>query len=203
MMMEKLEYRKFLAAVSVGVNGGVMTVTGGSKADNITVTEFGGNVTVFNGVTGATFIASGIHAISINGKGGNDQIFYTGDSVGAVIHGDSGNDSLTVDDEGTGSSNAIGDSGDDSIVVLHGNQTSVAGSDGNDTIYLNTAFTGGSTVASGGAGNDVITIYDGTNNVTGDNGNDVFITFGGINTLSGNGGNDSLVDAGGTNTFTT
>src|SRR5438128_581132 len=113
-MFEKLESRQLLSGgVTVSVSGSVMTVTGGSKADIITVNESGGNANFYDGQTGATFSASGITAINISGNGGNDQIFYTGNSVGANIHGNAGDDGLSVNDTGTGSTTVNGDAGND------------------------------------------------------------------------------------------
>src|SRR6266516_2873554 len=111
--------------VAVSVSGGVMTVTGGSQADIITVRENAGNADFYDGKTGATFSASGITAINISGGGKNDQIFYTGNTVGANVHGDGGDDSLSVNDTGTGSTTVSGDAGNDNITVLHGNNTQV------------------------------------------------------------------------------
>ena len=86
-MFEKLESRQLLSAgVTVSVSGGVMTVTGGSQADIITVNENAGNANFYDGKTGASFSASGITAINISGGGKNDQIFYTGNTVGANVH---------------------------------------------------------------------------------------------------------------------
>src|SRR3954447_19984013 len=101
MFVENLELRRLLSAAVAVSGSGVLTVNGNSADDQIAVTENNGAVTVAytdkNGVfhdasgslgttDGTSF--SGITAIRINGGGGDDQIFYTGNSIGADIHGD-------------------------------------------------------------------------------------------------------------------
>jgi hypothetical protein len=84
-------------------------------------------------------------------------------------------DFITVSDDGTGSSTVHGDDGDDTITLLHGNNTQIFGDAGDDQIYVNTAATGGSANVNAGSGNDTITIYDGTNTVNGGTGNDTVL----------------------------
>ena len=188
-MFESLESRRMLSGVSVSVSGGTMTITGSSKADVISIREDGfghapGEVTVYDGTTGVTYLATGITAINANMNGGNDRVDFTGSTVGANIHGNGGDDSLSVDDEGSGSSTVSGDAGKDSISVLHGNNTQVFGGDGDDKIYLNTDGDGGTTNTDAGGGNDVITTYGGANTINGGAGTDTLINFGGVNTTS-------------------
>src|SRR4051812_30836919 len=103
-MFESLESRRLMAAgVTVTVSGNTMTITGGSKGENISVHENAGNVNVFDQVTGTSYFASGITNINVKGSGKNDRVDYTGNTVGAVMQMAGGDDSVSIDDEGTGS----------------------------------------------------------------------------------------------------
>src|SRR3954454_11695442 len=134
MMIETLESRRLLAA-SVGFAGGVVTVTA-TSAETINVVENTGGVHVEAGANQYNF--AGATAVHINGSSKNDVIFYTGNTIGAVINGNDGNDNISVDDEGTGSSTANGGKGNDSITIIHGNNTNAIGGDGDDQFYVNT-----------------------------------------------------------------
>ena len=198
-MFESLETRRLLA-VNVDATGGVLTITG-DKADNIiNVTENLGAVHVETSslpegtITEQDF--TGITAIKIIGAAGDDQIFYTGNSVGADIQGDNvsgnggdaggkGQDVISVDDEGTGSSTVNGGIGDDVITVLRGNNTHVNGGVGDDQIFINTSGDNtGSVIADGDQGKDTFTVYAGTNTIDGGQGKDTLIELGGTNTVS-------------------
>src|SRR5438094_4976083 len=107
-MFESLESRRLLSGgVTVSQNGSAITVKGGSGPSEINVVENNGNVIVedLQAATPQIFVGSGITAISIVGQASGDTIFYSGNTVGAVINGNGGNDALTVKDDGSGSSN--------------------------------------------------------------------------------------------------
>ncbi len=224
-MFEALEMRRLMSTVTQ--SGSLLTVNGGSGDDMINVRESNHTVVVDyynNSGTFTTVTKTGITRININGRGGDDSIFYTGNTVGANIHGDNvssskggsggsggsdddnwhgchrygrgkhggngdggnGNDFITVDDEGSGSSVIDGDGGNDDLTVIKGNWTLVYGGVGNDNIYLNTAGSAnscnyGETIVFAEAGNDVVTAYSGLNIIFGDGGKDTFIDLGGVN----------------------
>jgi hypothetical protein len=145
-MIESLEMRKLMAAT---VSGSTLTVNGTSGNDQLVVRENNGAVHVE--VNGTITDYTGITAININGLNGGDNIFFTGNSVGANIHGDSGGgktggshgsgsgsggtaggtgrgsgagaDFIVVTDEGTGASIVDGDGGNDDITIVAGNMT--------------------------------------------------------------------------------
>src|SRR5688572_23288841 len=99
-MFQLLESRRFLSsAVSVSQSGGALEVTAGADGSVITIVENNHNVFVEdNGVQIYNSGATVINSVKVTGQAKMDQIFYTGNTVGAVIRGNGGNDSLTVRD---------------------------------------------------------------------------------------------------------
>src|SRR5262245_60680646 len=103
-MFETLETRQHLDAVQVG---GIVNVNGTKANDTINVIEDSSNANQLhveitsNGVM-TTYDFNGVTAINVSGQGGSDQIFYTGHSVGANIHGDNKNPKLAGAPGGTG-----------------------------------------------------------------------------------------------------
>jgi Ca2+-binding RTX toxin-like protein len=178
-MIESLENRRLLAATTVTFAAGVVTVTGGGNAESINVIENSGAVHVEIGTTNTQYDFVGATAVRITGSTKNDTIYYTGNSIGANINGIAGNDQISVDDAGTGSSIVNGDKGDDVITVIHGNNTAVAGGSGNDQIYVNTdGSAGATTVVDAGKGNDTVTFYGGSATLNGGAGTDTLIIAG-------------------------
>ena len=199
-MFENLEPRRLFAATLTVSPAGVLTVNGNGANDIISVREDQGAVHVEYVDAANNFVSTdltAINAININGGGGADSLSYTGNSIGAVIHGDNqtggsqggakndgvsgkgdggaGSDTISVSDDGTGSYSISGDNGDDSLTVLHGNNTLLLGGSGNDFIYVNSAGSGGSVMVDGESGSDTITIYSGVNTVNGGNGKDTVL----------------------------
>jgi len=186
-MFETLETRRMLA-VSVTKVYGTLTINGDRKDNLITVVENNHNVRVETSTLpdGAITVRNftGVYKIRINGAGdqmNGDVIFYQGNTVGAVIHGD---------------------------VEGYGNHWS-GGSSGGSGWYKNNwkghcgGSNGGSTGGSGGetlGGGDFITVTDegsGQSTVDGDQGNDAITVITG--SACGNGtivyggtGNDAI-----------
>ena len=212
-MIESLESRRLLAssAASAVLNAGVLTVTGSNKNDFIVVAETSPG-TVHVDLNQAPQDFTGVTAIKISGAGGDDEILYTGQTIGADIHGDSasttkggssgggsgggkGNDFITVfDNNNSAASTVDGDKGDDTLHVyghsrLSGfdTQSTVAyGGDGNDVIYVNeNGSSTSSVIVYAEAGKDTVTTYGGVNTLSGGDGKDTFINLGGINSVSG------------------
>jgi hypothetical protein len=209
-MIESLEMRKLMAAT---VSGSTLTVNGTSGNDQIVVRENNGAVHVE--VNGVITDVSGITAINVNGLNGGDNIFFTGNSVGANIHGDSGSgktggshgsgsgsggtgggtgagsgagaDFIVVTDEGTGASIVDGDGGNDDITVIAANMT------------------GKKTLVYGGDGDDNVQLNtdNGVNYATAnarveafaEKGNDSVTVYDGYATVHGNQGKDILFKA--------
>jgi Ca2+-binding RTX toxin-like protein len=197
MLFESLETRRFLSVTLSSGTPSIVTVTqssngkvevaakGGSKSHlNVSVLERGGSLRVVEEETGATWDVTAATGVSIVGTKKNDNIYYDGDSIGAVITGSDGIDQITVADNGTGSSSVDAGKGDDSISLLIGNHTTILGGDGNDAIYLNTDTSNANiatatSVVDAGAGNDNITTYEGDNTINGGAGKDTLIDVGG------------------------
>jgi Ca2+-binding RTX toxin-like protein len=186
MMIESLEHRQLLsAATSVNQVGSVVFISA-NKPDTINVVENAGSVHVETGNATNQYDFVGVTAININGSSKADTIFYGGNSIGANINGNDGNDNISVDDEGTGSSTANGNGGADSITVVHGNNTIVNGNEGNDQIYANTdGSSTSSTIVDAGGGADNVTVYGGTLFANGGAGKDtLFDASGGTAVIS-------------------
>jgi hypothetical protein len=182
----------FSAGVTASLKGGALTVYTGSNAPELNVVEDHGTVLVENILAGTSSTFSGVTSIAVNGQAQGDMIFYTGNTIGAVIHANGGNDTVTVADIGTGHSYANGDGNDDNLTILVANHTTVVGGGGNDLIYLNTGISNYTVAAEN---------VDFVSYAYGDGGGDTFTTYGGTNYIYGGGGGDTAIDLGGTNTY--
>ena len=177
-MLESLESRRLLA-VTASIDGtGKVTVDAGNANNVIQVLEDNGNVSVYDlAVSGDTpvFTATGATAITILGDAKNDLLFYTGNSIGAKIFGLSGNDEITISDNGSGSSWADGEGDSDVLTILKSNNTTVNGGGAADNIVIQESVGTGVTWVYGLGGGDSITTYAGVNHLFGDGGNDTVI----------------------------
>ncbi len=194
-MIERLEGRRLLAFTAM-LNNGNLDIKGGTGSNDLQVLENNGHVTVFDNTTNTSPSAEfdGVTGIKITGNTGNDTILYRGNTVGAVVRGNSGSDTITVRDEGTGSSDIDGESGNDNLIVVIGHRTHVTGGSGDDIIQISTGavngnpdmldFANAETIIFAGSGNDTITIWDGKNTVNGGSGYDVVYDNGGTNTYT-------------------
>ena len=214
-MFEVLESRKLLAA-TVSASGGTLLINGTNSVDVITVHEQSHNVLVETSVPGGPITQqnfTGITAIKINGNGAGDTIFYTGNTVGADIHGDNANLDKTHNGKGKGNKGGSGGSGgtggtgggtgggpnfgaNDMITVTDEGtgSSSVNGDGGNDSLVTTI---GNNTVLRGGSGNDQFYLntlaQGGSNSAFGEEGDDIFTVYSGINTVNGGSGFDTLI----------
>src|SRR6266550_3479139 len=179
--METLECRRHLSQVVATFSGGLLTVTGKNKDDEIVVSrDAAGNLLVNDGavkIKGSTPTVANTTGIAIFGDHGDDTITLdetNGALPSATIDGEAGNDTITG---GSGADELHGGSGDD---VLNGK--------------------GGADQLFGGGGDDVLTGGSGDDNVFGEAGNDRMIWNpgegsdlneggDGIDTVEVNGGN--------------
>ncbi|HEX8522381.1 MAG TPA: hypothetical protein VF669_09005 [Tepidisphaeraceae bacterium] len=136
-----------------------------------------------------------VKSISFWGNGGDDTLLYRGNSIGAQIRGNGGNDVITVVDSGTGASDVDGEAGTDTIIVSQAHNTKVSGGSGDDTIYVNAdakpvasvdengvvtwslapsaaSLASSICIVDAGSGNDTIVVYDGKVTINGGAGND-------------------------------
>jgi hypothetical protein len=178
-MIQALESRRLLSSgITVTHSGDALDIKGGADGSVINVVETNHNVIVEDGGV-QVFSGSGINSIKITGQAQHDQIFYTGDSVGAQIGAGGGADEITVNDRGTAGSYASGDGGDDDLVVLDANNTTLVGDGGGDTLYVSDNVGIDKDVHLYGlGGSDFINIAGGRNFVHGGGGRDTMVTNG-------------------------
>ncbi|HEV8290597.1 MAG TPA: hypothetical protein VGP94_01680, partial [Tepidisphaeraceae bacterium] len=165
--IEELEARQLLAAT---LSGGVLTVAGGSGADNIRVNVAGSKIVVhLNRSTARNFARSAVKQLIVNGGAGNDKINVTGPIPNVVLNGGAGNDRI------------LGSGGADLILGGDGNDF-LNGRKGDDQIY-------------GDNGNDVLHGALGNDTLGGDDEDNLTPNTGGAGTdkLFGEAGNDWLL----------
>src|SRR6266566_285277 len=134
--IEQLESRQLLAA---SLAGGVLTVAGTNRADNIRVTRAGANIVVHVNRGTQRFAAASVKSVVINAGDGNDRVNVTKAIANVSIDGGAGNDVLLG---GGGADLITGGAGNDIIKGRSGNDQMYGGA-GNDKLF-------------GGAGNDTI-----------------------------------------------
>lgn len=175
---QSLESRLMMAAAPVTLSylSGVLTVTGTTANDVMTITQSGSTWTITDNAYSTTQSYVGVTQLVVNGGDGSDKI-SANTAVNTSLNGGTGNDTLI----GSNLTDIfVGGDGNDSLVG-NGGADKFFGGAGNDTL-------------SGGAGND--TLFGGTGNdsIVGNDGDDVIITIGGgtASTLFGGNGNDSF-----------
>jgi Ca2+-binding RTX toxin-like protein len=166
------------AAVTAGIVGNQLQVTGDGADDTITLRLLAGDTTQVEVLDGAapigTFARAAFASILVQGGAGNDTIVVSDangvftDTEVTILDGGDGNDSLTG---GAGGEAISGGAGNDTLTGLGGNDTLIGGPDA-DTL------TGGPGVDPhlGGDGDDLMIWNpgDGSEAVDGEAGNDTF-----------------------------
>ena len=196
-MFENLEFRRLLSS---SLSGGLLTVTGTSGNDTISLNTSGSNIKVSQtGAADKSFSAASVQKILVNALAGNDKVTIASTiAKPATINGAAGNDTLTG-----GGGNDIVDGGDGND-QLHGGagKDALTGDAGNDDLDGGT----GNDFLSGGVGSDTVdyssrtaavsaglqtgaapTVVTGSGGGSGEN--DSYI---GCETLRGGSGNDTL-----------
>ncbi|HEX6023676.1 MAG TPA: calcium-binding protein, partial [Solirubrobacter sp.] len=163
------------AAVTASFSGGVLSITGDSLANNLTVSRNAAGTILVNGgavsVVGGTPTVANTSIIKVFGLGGNDTLTLSeanGALPAAQLFGGTGNDVLTG---GSGNDQLFGESGNDTLL----------GKGGFDLLF-------------GGNDNDTLTGGDADDQVFGQSGNDRSIW---------NPGDDTDLNEGGADTDTT
>jgi Ca2+-binding RTX toxin-like protein len=218
-MFEHLEARRLFAGSPIptaSVIGSTLVVTGGTKTDNVTVSEDSASVVTVSYVDSTntnhviyTGAAAATPEVTVDTLGKNDKINVFLDHPHFIARGAGGDDQIVIGGQHINGGSASGDAGNDTITVLATDDTrpagavQVSGGDGNDNISLTDTGpinTGGSSV-DGGKGKDKITIDNANNTiVSGGADNDTII----INTAafaSGTGHLAAQVDAGAGNDY--
>jgi Ca2+-binding RTX toxin-like protein len=146
MLIERLEQRRMLSA-SLNATTHVLTVTGTTGPDTISVKVTSGSLTVKVNAATSTFAATAVHKVVVNALAGADHVTLDATvTMPAVI------------DSGTGAPNfSTGDV--------------IQGGSGGDTIYVRAP----DSTARGGAGNDTIYNYGDGSGIYGEAGNDVLV----------------------------
>ncbi len=114
------------------VSGGVLTVTGTSNGDRISISKSGSNYHVKRNGSVLSVATSGIKSLLIKGNGGNDTIAVGSGVVAASIDGGSGNDTLKG---GQGNDTITGGSGKDALYGNGGTDKFLARDSVRDLIY--------------------------------------------------------------------
>lgn len=199
-ILETLETRQMMSATAIGsvaLADGVLTVNADANQPTNLVLDYNANkgeIMVHAGSTNASFAASGVNKLVINGGSAADNIFVSdrltipaeiyGNGGNDVIHGGGGNDSIYG---GEGNDLIYGGKGENVIYGEAGNDTLI-GQNGNDTL-------------DGGAGNDFLVGAGGDDDLIAGTGDDTLIGGGGNDTLTGGSGTDIEIGGGGTNTI--
>jgi hypothetical protein len=179
--LQGLESRTMLTAVPLGVkfSRGLLTVTGTTGNDQITITHVGTDWTISNGAEWSMDKIAAVTKVNVNGKAGNDTITLDSTvTIPATLLGDLGDDAITIAD---GASSISGGAGNDSLTAGSANAT-LSGDAGDDTLVGGS----GADKLFGGAGNDSISGNAGNDSVQGGLGNDVMSGGDGTDTIDYN-----------------
>lgn len=130
-LLETLERRQLL---SVAVNSGILTLTGGSSGDTFVVAKSGSNLNVTeNGGAPQSFTLAGINGILANLGAGDDSVTIANDVlVNSTLNGEAGNDTLhggggaDVLDGGTGTDGLYGGAGNADVISYATRSTPVS-----------------------------------------------------------------------------
>ncbi|MBI3411115.1 MAG: hypothetical protein HY040_22500 [Planctomycetes bacterium] len=172
--VEHLETRCLPAvAINASLAGGILNVEGTEAADQITLRQVNGKISIDNAKITSNHTKVDNVAASL--------------VTNIYVHGQGGNDVLRIDGSITKRSFLYGDSGNDTL--LGGNGRNILyGGDGNDTL-------------TGGAGDDLLYGGYGNDKLYGRGGNDLVYGEAGDDYLSGGAGNDFLTGGSGSDTF--
>src|SRR3954470_18253728 len=92
-LIEGLESRRLL---STSLSGGIVSVNGGSGADDVAISVSGSNLVVKENGATKTFALSGVKQIKVSGNAGNDIVALAANvTVRALLDGGLGDDKLT------------------------------------------------------------------------------------------------------------
>jgi len=198
---EVMEARRMLAADAT-LASGLLSITGTSGADFISVNKSGSKLVVDLGAVNKEFTSSNVNNIVVNLMGGSDSFLSFNEvTKPMLVYGGAGNDSIRT---GGGQDVVYGESGNDSINVRNGDDVMDGGS-GTDTADYSDR-TGNLTITLDNAANDggpggKDNVKSSMENIIGGTGNDLLIGslvannifgFKGNDTIYGNSGNDTL-----------
>ncbi len=130
------------AALTVNQNAGLLTVTGTTGNDQISISQNGNSYTVRNG-SWSSVVTGSFTKVVVKGNGGNDSIVLDKSvTENADLYGGAGNDTLaggSGNDQlfaGAGSNVLYGQGGNDTFVTIGSTADSVSGGDGSDSFWM-------------------------------------------------------------------
>jgi hypothetical protein len=176
-------------AVSILVMPGptIELIVGTEGADNLSLFEEGGSLSIVLNDSLTTVPVSGLERIAVFGLGGDDMIMLTGLTVPVVVDGGEGNDRIDATGVRLTSVTLLGGLGNDTLLGGAGND-SLDGGAGADRL-------------DGGPGNDTLLGGDDNDTLLGGAGHDNLDGGAGIDLLDGGSGNDQLLGGAGDDTF--
>ncbi|MDZ8088871.1 MAG: phytase [Nostoc sp. DedQUE12b] len=181
--VEKLEGLALVAPNTLALlNDNDFNITGNTAAEKLGILELPNNLTTVQPTFPNGFGSNNSDTVNLE----PGQFFSAGDGADFV--------------EGTQGNTIEAGNGDD--IVLAGSDSSVFGQDGNDRIFIGQNGPAQNTSADGGSGNDVITVVEasGSNNLFGAAGDDnLTVIEGSHQSLFGGSGNDTLTSNGSNN----
>lgn len=188
---ESLERRQMLAA-DVEFEGGLLLITGSEKADKIVITAGSqAGTVVVRGIAKRSVSFSGVNAIVVDARGGNDDIRIgsnirdTGGAlIGVTVNAGNGNDRV---EGGDGDDDINGGLGNDKIRGRSGDDE-ISGGGGNDDCRGDA----GDDVVFGDAGRDVLRGGDDDDSLSGGSDRDTLFGDRGDDSLDGDEGRDKL-----------
>jgi RTX calcium-binding nonapeptide repeat (4 copies)/Calpain family cysteine protease len=169
-------------ASGIDYEAGVITVTGNSGVDTISITSTTvGRITVKRNSFTESYTMANLQKVVVYGNAGDDVVTNS-TSVRTEINGGEGNDTLTG---GSGKDFIIGGYGDDTIRGVGGDDV-LWGSGGHGYVY-------------GGDGDDILKGHGGDDHLYGEAGDDTMYGGSGDDYLGGGYGADTIVTIGGGN----
>jgi len=192
---EQLEARR-LMAFTTSIAGGVLTVTSGNTAVNLSLAADLGSlrITDSNDASTSVILLTQFNTVSVVGGNGNDRIVPAIDGLAFTVNGGAGNDTLVAS---SGTNDIRGGTGTDTVDFSSGSAALIITLDdtANDTAFGAASKNVRSDIENviGGGGNDSITGTQTANVLQGGGGKDTLVGAQGNDTLSGGNKNDSLV----------
>ncbi|MCC5641831.1 phytase [Nostoc sp. CHAB 5824] len=181
--VEKLEGLALVAPNTLAlINDNDFNITGNTAAEKLGILELPNNLTAVAPTFPNGFGSSNSDTVNLQ----PGQFFSAGDGVDFV--------------EGTQSNTILAGNGDDT--VLAGSDSSISGNDGDEQIFIGQNGPAQNTSADGGNGDDLIVMVEanGSNNLFGAAGNDTLTVIeGSRQSLFGGSGNDTLSSGGSNN----
>jgi Ca2+-binding RTX toxin-like protein len=187
---------------SIVAASGILTMTGGTGADTMSVVTSGTNLIAKVGATSKTVATSSVTQIQIAGNDGNDTISIASTvNKPSTITGGTGNDTITggggndMIDGGTGADIMNGGGGIDtadyssrsaSVNVFIDGRANDGQATERDNVGLDIE------IVLGGNGNDVLSGSEAANTLKGNGGSDDLFGNGGADSLDGGTGDDEL-----------